>query len=236
MKKVMTSYQVNFFSKNMDVQADAVTITALMSALGGLGLIPTMGTEINAISSDKHTFPRMVSIDEKKQVNFNSEVIHINYLAVNDDDDFSEIKAFCSAVFNSISTIYPNKKANRISVVKSTIYEVDDDESTRVYELLFSKKINANNPIEWDYRVVDRCNEGKEATNEIAAIKKVVAGVPFYNSGRPFSAISIDTDCNTIFENSDFRFTLSGCISDFDSLIGRSIIKENQCRAIIEGL
>ncbi len=224
MQRILSSYTINFFCNNNDIDASPASISAIMQKLFHLSLIPSIGNEFNPLTSDKRTFLRMVTPDEKAQVNFMLNSINIQFMP--SDDEYNEVIKFIESVFNSLSGLYPGKAANRLSFIKSKIFSTTTEESDLIHNKLFTS-LDATAPIEWERRSVHTNNYSIGNVNEIGIVKRISAAIPFHNNGREFNSICFDIDCNTSQHDTNYRFPLNDCMSTYSVLIERCKDKES---------
>lgn len=224
MEKFIVMSQVNLFTDNSDVTPDGSTVIKFISALSNFKLIPTFGHEINQLTGEKTQYLRFTNEKETLVVNFFSQLINITATMSEKSSDMPEkrLTGLIIDVLKKIRPILSNKKFTRFSAIKNIIYKVNKDDSERSANALL-KNINNGEalPFEWDYRTAHRLQSKttNEDLNIVSSVKNATIMVPNFDNGKPFYAIVIELDCNTIFENNSPRF-------DFSSLDKDKIIPE----------
>ncbi|MGN5115002.1 hypothetical protein [Aeromonas jandaei] len=217
MKRILSSYQINLFVKEMPVTPTPDFVNKLFNRLSHLGLFPGVGTESNP-EGKQTQFLRMATSDDKISIGFNSFALNI---IVNDTADEGAIKAleFVEQIYNALVDASINLQANRLSFVVSKVNRVDVVEAQNKIDRFIVPRVNKEESIEWDSRFALRKMLGDELVNMVSVIRHLKASVPVVNSGRPFDAIVFDRDVNTIQENEAYRFNMEQAIEIYRSMI-----------------
>lgn len=217
MKKVLSSYQLNMFVKEMPVTPTPDFVNKLFSRFNTLGLFPGVGTE-STPEGRQIQFLRMATSDDKISVGFNSFVLNV---VINDLNDEGPAKAleFADRIYTSISDAGINLQANRLSFVSSNVNRVEASEAQDKINKFIIPQVDKHESVEWDSRFVLRKMLGDEAINNVTVIRHLKASVPIVNSGRPFDAIVFDKDVNTIQENEVYRFDMHQAVEIFNKMI-----------------
>lgn len=215
MKEITQIHQAFFFSNNEDIVPTPPNISALMAALGKFGLIPTVGNEIQAQTGLKRQFIVMVDSDETMRLEMPSS--HITLVKQGGTrDSFYELTR---NVFKALESVYPRKKANRISLLNSAFFKGETEDYEALYSNLFTYK--DVKPFEWDNRIVEKrkFSELEEEMNSISTIRRCENRIPSLNNGNLTDLVVFDIDSNTDGHDNTFRFTFEAAIPVWNGLI-----------------
>lgn len=225
MELIHQNHHLHFFSNNSDIDPSSSVIRALRHALPEHQLVPVPSSEFNTATGQNREYLTLVTPDQKLRLELPSNEIII-YSFGNEDQE--EFKNTAYKIINGLSTLFPLKMANRLSVLNSMYFKSDVEQYEKLYEKLFTYR-NAN-PFEWDNRIVERrtLSQSNEMINSISSIRRAVLNSQFFNNGSPIDLINFDIDSNTIFQNKDRRFTLSESHFVIDELFenNKRIIRE----------
>ncbi|SEA18583.1 hypothetical protein [Microbulbifer marinus] len=214
MDKLHETHQLHFFTSNVDVQATPQQISSMLSVLGGFGLVPTFGHELNASNAEKRQFVVMVSVDEKIRIEFPIGRIVI----LGEGGEATEFFNKACAILQELYKLFPTKEGNRLSLISTKIFSGSEQEFDELYRQLFTYR--TVRPFEWDNRIAERQtlqNCGEEINN-ISTIRRCNVASPFINGGKEFNAILSEIDTNTIHENKKLRFNLDNAKDVFKDL------------------
>lgn len=219
MKLDHESHQLHFFSNNADIEANSLFISAMTHSLSEqLSVVPNTGREFEPIQGIQRDFLILTTPDGRVRIEFPSNEIVIS----KEGGSLDEFQELCVKILDSLSTLFPMKHANRISVLSSKYYSGSTEDYDELYRKLFTYK--AVQPFEWDNRIVQRLTleNSKEEINSISAIRRVEAQGPFTKKGQSKDIIVVDTDSNTIYQNKEFRFSLFNSLETFKELFSNT--------------
>lgn len=199
MQRLTNQQQVHYLCNNNDMPASPELIGHLLTALGSLGLIPNTGTEFNAKTGSQNKFIIMVSTTANFQVQFpQGEVVFISQ-----DMELEVFLAKVNDVLGRLHAIFPSKLANRLSIISTEIWQGSEQEYAEEHNQLFSEQ---GEPFEWDARRAYKgLTSNGEQINKITTIRRCEAQV----GGNFVDSLVYEVDCNTVFQNTNFRFDLS---------------------------
>ncbi|EKB14487.1 hypothetical protein [Aeromonas veronii] len=222
MKVLSRNYVVNIFVDNSDVTTDVHWISKAMSAFSDLQLIPSFGNEINPMTGEKRNFLRMVTPDELLQVNIQGQLTSITI--ANDTDSVDAIGATIVKVISGLVALFPNKVANRIALLTSTLFIGSKEEYQNAFNNLH-KPIDDDIPFEWDSRRAVKINlpSVEDNMNAITTIRRGYHGLinqPMQDS------LVVDTDINTAHENQSLRFKYA----EINERLHLMVVKASQMR------
>ncbi|EEC8207271.1 MULTISPECIES: hypothetical protein [Escherichia] len=215
MELLFQNYQASYFTNNSDVTATPPVLSMLLSNLAALSLLPMFGQELNALTGEKRQIVIMTSPDQNFRVEFPLGAIVFHGVGGSSEEFINKVKD----IMKSLQSIFPNKKATRLSVINSYFYHDSQDNYSRLYRELFTHR-NAE-PFEWDNRIVERVNlkNLNESVNSGSTVRRCFIQTPLVNNNHPTEVINFEVDTNTLAENNSLRF-------DFNS--ANSIVSELQ--------
>ena len=215
MELLFQNYQASYFTNNSDVTATPPVLSMLLSNLAALSLLPMFGQELNALTGEKRQIVIMTSPDQNFRVEFPLGAIVFHGVGGSSEEFINKVKD----IMKSLQSIFPNKKATRLSVINSYFYHDSQDNYSRLYRELFTHR-NVE-PFEWDNRIVERVNLKKlnESVNSGSTVRRCFIQTPLVNNNHPTEVINFEVDTNTLAENNSLRF-------DFNS--ANSIVSELQ--------
>lgn len=219
MEKKFNQYQFVFFANDILIEPSVTNVAATMTAFQNINLIPGYGQEFNPLKGDKRTFLRMVSPDEKIQINFQSESV---VLIVQGDIDYAMNMA--SIIYSGLSTLdfINQRKAYRLSFVSESVYSGDDDEYNEVYKKIVGLKTD-DIPFEWDVRLAFREDINiyhAERINLIAMLRRL--DVRSAEAPHGVDSFSLIYDSNTHQENTTPRYSFLQAIDVYQELLKKS--------------
>ncbi len=215
MNQLHESNQLHFFSENSDIKPEPEVVSQLLGKLSKFGFMPTFGQSINALSGEKKKFIIMVTGDENLRIEFQANRIVLSSEGINLD----ELLEKANEILPLLEEVFPEKKANRLSLINNKLYVGNDEEYSALYKKLFT--YHQAEPFEWDNRIAERkpLDNTKEQLNCISAIRRCKVSAPFHNSNQPFDAVTSESDINTIPENENFRFSLNESIEILSEIL-----------------
>jgi hypothetical protein len=214
MKLLHESHQLHFFADNNDITPTPLIIGGLLDKLGGFGLLPTLGSELNPNRGDKKQSLSMITSDQKLKIHFWSQDMVILGEGQTQDEFYQE----CKDIIGTMNTLYPLKLANRVSILTYKFYKGTIEEYENIYKELFTFK--AATPFEWDNRIVERevLAKTKEEINSISSIRRCEISSEFINTGSQEDLIIFEIDSNTRQQNNQPRFKLGNVVDIYDEL------------------
>lgn len=225
MKLDHESHQLHFFSNNADIEANSLFISAMTSSLSEhLSVVPNTGREFEPMKGIQRDFLILTTLDGSVRIEFPSNEIVIS----KEGGSLDEFQELCIKILNSLKKLFPMKYANRISVLSSKYYSGSTENYDELYGKLFTYK--TAKPFEWDNRIVQRLTlecSGEEI-NSNSVIRRVEVQGPFTKKGQTKDVIVVDVDSNTIYQNAEFRFSLSSSLTVFKELFSnaRNVLSE----------
>ncbi|ENA0521180.1 TPA: hypothetical protein ACX3EK_000193 [Vibrio parahaemolyticus] len=211
MEQLSLQHQAHYFCDNSDLSATPTNIGRLLTCLSELGLIPNTGDEIHAQTGMQNKFVIMLSTTEKFQIQFpNQEIVFLGQ-----DMDHESFMARVNQAMDLLAKEFPDKKANRLSILVNDIKRGNEAEYNDVYKSLVAN-VSDPQPVEWDYRTVHRklLTGTSETINSIVAIRR--CEVQRYNEVK--DSLSYDIDCNTIYQSQMYRFDFNNSRTIFQAL------------------
>ncbi|HCG6859037.1 TPA: hypothetical protein N2726_004597 [Vibrio parahaemolyticus] len=215
MKLEHESHQLHFFSNNNDIEANSLFVSAMTQNLSEhLSLVPNTGREFEPMKGLQRDFLVLTTPDGKTRIEFPSNETVI----FKEGGTLDEFQELCIKILSSLNKLFPMKHANRLSVLTSKFYSGSEENYNNLYRELFTYR--SAQPFEWDNRIVQRLTleRSGEKINSISAIRRLEVQGPFSMKGQPKDMIVVDIDTNTIFQNKDFRFSLSNSTGVFEEL------------------
>ncbi|WP_432535692.1 hypothetical protein [Pantoea eucalypti] len=218
MNLLFQNFQVNFFTNNQDVSATPPILSMLLTKLSGLSLLPMFGQEINAMTGEKRQIVIMTDAEQRFRIEFHSHAIIFNGAGGSTDEFSSKIES----ALESLQSIFPDKKSNRLAFLHSKFYQGSLEEYSNLYKKLFT--FHRANPIEWDNRVVERVasSNSEEIFNLVSTVKRATIQSSMFSNGNAIDAINFETDANTIPEATHFRFDFKSSIVKVNELINKN--------------
>lgn len=214
MKEITQTHQAFFFCNNENTAPTPPNISALMAALGKFELIPTVGNEFQTQTGAKRQFIVMVNSDETVRLELPSSGISL----VKQGGTRESFYELTRNVFNALQSVFPEKKANRISLLNSAYFQGSVEEYEALYNRLFT--YNDIKPFEWDNRIVEKRNleKSEEKINSISIVRRCENRISDFNNGNLTDLIVFDIDSNTDAHNSSFRFTFDAALAVWEEL------------------
>lgn len=214
MKQITQSHQAFFFCNNENTAPTPPNISALMAALGKFELIPTIGNEFQTQTGAKRQFIVMVNSDETIRLEMPSSGISL----VKQGGTRESFYELTRNVFNALQSVYPEKKANRISLLNTSFFQGNTEEYEALYNELFTYK--DIKPFEWDNRIVEKreLDNSEEKINSISTVRRCENRIAGVNNGNLTDLIVFDIDSNTDAHNNSFRFTFDAALTVWEGL------------------
>ncbi|VFZ87145.1 hypothetical protein [Klebsiella variicola] len=218
MKLLFQNFQVNFFTNNQDVAATPPVLSMLLTKLSSLSLLPMFGQELNAITGEKRPMVIMTDAEQSFRIEFHSHSVIFNAAGGTADEFLSKIES----AFDSLQSVFPDKKSNRLAFLHSKIYQGSSEEYLALYKDLFT--FHKANPIEWENRVVERFNSSNsdEIFNLVSTVRRATVQSPMFSNGNLTDIINFETDVNTIPETTHFRFDFRSSVSRINELVNKN--------------
>lgn len=218
MNLLYQNFQINFFTNNQDVAATPPVLSMLLTKLSSLSLLPMFGQEFNAITGEKRQMVIMTDTEQRFRIEFHSHMIVFNAAGGTADEFLSKIEN----AFESLQSVFPDKKANRLAFLHSKIFQGNSEEYSALYKDLFT--FHKANPIEWDNRVVERLSSptSDEVFNLVSTVRRATVQSPIFNNGNLTDVINFETDVNTIPEATQFRFDFKSSITRVNELVTKN--------------
>lgn len=229
MNVLARNYGFNIFVDNNDVTTDIHWISNAMNAFSHLQLIPSFGNEFNPLTSAKKNFLRMVTPDESIQVNINNQVTNI---AINKNESPEVIEKILQDVLFGLAKLFPDKIANRIAIVTSSLLVGSTDDYEHAFNAIHHPIKEEGILFEWDSRIAFKVNvEGVEKNmNAITVIRRGMHAL----INQPIQdTLVVDTDLNTEHENQNFRFKYSDVNEKIHAMIEKSIVMRDSAYKLI---
>lgn len=123
MELLFQNYQASYFTNNSDVTATPPVLSMLLSNLAALSLLPMFGQELNALTGEKRQIVIMTSPDQNFRVEFPLGAIVFHGVGGSSEEFINKVKD----IMKSLQSIFPNKKATRLSVINSYFYHDSGD-------------------------------------------------------------------------------------------------------------
>ena len=203
MKLLHESHQIHFFVDNSDVTVNPHLMGTLLTRLGKHNVMPTFGNVINAITGEKKQYINMVNSDESLRIEFPLDRIVI----AKEGGDLNAFLGLSATLFTALNEIFPEKKANRLSIVNTRVFQGDTNQYNDIYRNLFTYKQAI--PFEWDNRIAERKQlPSGELLNSISTVRRCRLAMPRLNVAEAIDGIICELDVNTINENRTPRFSL----------------------------
>ena len=198
------THQLHFISNNLDIEATPPFVTSISNLLDKYALVPVTSKEFNPVTATQREFLTLASTNTKFRIEFLSGSLIIVADCMTQD----EFKMLSFEIIDHLVTLFPDKTANRLSVLNTKIFNDTPDVYNRIYNRLFTHRDIS--PFEWDNRIVERrvLDISKEDINSISVIRRLEVASEKINSNKPIDVITFDVDSNTVFQNGEFRFTL----------------------------
>ncbi|ELI5434188.1 hypothetical protein RRJ81_002640 [Vibrio parahaemolyticus] len=214
MKEITQSHQAFFFCNNENTAPTPPNIGALMAALGKFELIPTIGNEFQAQTGAKRQFIVMVNSDETVRLEMPSSGISL----VKQGGTRESFYELMKNVFNALQSVFPEKKANRLSLLNTAFFQGSNEEYEALYQKLFTYK--DVKPFEWDNRIVEKRElaNSREKINSISIVRRCENRIPDFNNGNLTDLVLFDIDSNTDAYDNSFRFTFDAALSVWEEL------------------
>ncbi|WP_155644637.1 hypothetical protein [Photobacterium leiognathi] len=220
MKKLFSNLQLHFFTDNSDLPATSAVIKEVMSNLDSFDLMPTFGNEFVQQTNETRKFVCMVTSDETFKVQFLSNDIFISA----ENYDLESFVTRSLQILDSLSKLYSQKRASRISILSTEAFE----SSISFYDSVFSKLFvdDSSIPFEWDNRVVRKI-QSFEQLNSVEVVTRVLVQPPMRSIRKAaVDALVFDFDVNTEFENQNERFSLQNVKTEYQCIL--KVLMESQ--------
>lgn len=215
MNQLHESNQLHFFTDNSDIPPEPHVVTELLTNLVKFKFMPTFGQAINALSGERKKFIVMITGDEKLRIEFQIDRIVISSEGKSLGSFFEQAKE----IITTLAICYPTKKANRLSIINNSLYVGSNEEYNELYKKLFT--YHEAEPFEWDNRIAEKKNllNSSESLNCVSTIRRSNVNAAFHNDNRPFDAVIIESDINTIPESKNNRFELLSSLGVLNEML-----------------
>lgn len=208
MEVLSRQFQVHFFCDNADLPASPENIKKMIDTLGGVGLIPNTGHEINGATGQRTPYITMIDTKSALSVQFPPREVAIFDQDVKPDEFFEKVRGVMNCLYDS----FRDKKGYRVSFLYTLIAKGSDQDYSSIYGANFQ---GGESPFEWDCRKVFRKEVGSEQVNSIRNIRRCEVQSP---NGNFVDSIMFDVDCNTIFQDARLRFDFNNAIPVLEDL------------------
>lgn len=219
MELIHQEHQGFFFFNNLDLTPSPELYTLLLNEFSRYGLMPNIGHEFNIQTGEKKQFVTLVNSTDDLRVEFPSHGIVVTRLKAEFEDFYTDFKN----IMKSLAVLFPLKKANRVSLISTKIFNGTEDQYREIYLNLFTYK--SINPFEWDNRVAEKryILGNSEEVNSISNIKRGEMVSPFFNNGHPKSVIAFSVDTNTSPTKTENRFSFENSIKAYDEIYNNNL-------------
>ncbi|QUJ67745.1 hypothetical protein KDD30_00765 [Photobacterium sp. GJ3] len=225
MDLIHQNHHFHFFSNNSDVEPSPTVIGDLLEAFSEYQLVPVPSNEYNTLTGQNRDYVTLITPDHRLRLEFPSNEIIIYSFG---DESQDEFRSTTIKIISILSTLFPLKMANRLSVLNSIYFKGEVQQYDSLYKKLFTfKKVS---PFEWDNRIVEKIalDDIGEEINSISSIRRSVVSSQFFKSQSPMDLINFNIDSNTVYQNQQQRFRLKDCQLVVDRLF------ENNSKIITE--
>ena len=208
MELLLQTYQATYFTNNSDVTATPPILSMLLTHLSGLSLLPMFGQEVNGFSGEKRQMVIMTDAEQKFRVEFPQGATIFHGTGGTGEEFINKVEG----VVRALQSLFPTKKATRLSVVDISYYKDSPEKYSELYRKMFT--YHDADPFEWDNRIVEHITlpGSNEKANSGSAVRRCIIQTPFANNNIPSDVINFEVETNTVIENNALRFDFIGAI------------------------
>ncbi|ENW53824.1 hypothetical protein [Acinetobacter baumannii] len=219
MELIHQEHQGFFFCNNFDLAPSPELYNLLLKEFSRYGLMPNIGHEFNFQTGEKKQFVTLVNSTDDLRVEFPSHGIVVQRQKSECEEFYTDFKN----IISSLAVLFPLKKANRVSLISTRIFNGTEKQYRDIYLNLFTYK--SINPFEWDNRVAEKRSilDKSEEINSISNIKRGEMVSPFFNNGHPKSVVAFSVDTNTSPTKTENRFSFESSIKAYDEVYNNNL-------------
>lgn len=208
-----------FFCDNFDLSPSPELYKLLIKAFEKYKFILNIGQEVNIKTGEKKQYIILTNSTDDLRVEFPAQGVVVKRIKAEYKDFFGEF----NEIIKILSNTFPLKKANRLSLVSTKIFNGTEQQYKKIYDHLFTYR--AIHPFEWDNRIAEKkyILKSSEEINSISNIKRGEMIYQYINNGQPKSVIAFTVDTNTSPAITENRFTFENSIDAYNEIHNNNI-------------